>query len=256
MLEFLKIYFVRAWSQTLGTADLWSSIAGAVIAVVAHFFPQSEEALTALTWQVPVWALALVAATRFSMTPYWLWKEQRAEIHAANERIARLEESIRPKLKCTFGQKVPGCVVRTSFTGTQITADYYRLKVETDQIGHVPSCTGRLTSLTFGGNNILAGETPILTFAPGHAADAIAKNIHDMVPEFLDVLAIAEDRPPLLTLRGFQFPNSINPSTLFARYGLYNFTIAVTSPSSGTVTVKLELDWQGDRRTVRMRELP
>lgn len=113
---YIKQWLSSALSQSIGAADLWSSIAGAVLAVIVHFFPESESAVNALLWQVPLWALASVLLARLVVAPYWLWRIERRARIKKEEEITSLNDKIRPRLTYTFNMGAPGCVVPAPYT--------------------------------------------------------------------------------------------------------------------------------------------
>jgi hypothetical protein len=74
----------RALTRSIGPVDLWMGLAGAALGVADHLWPAGQ-LMTALAWQVPIWALVSVMALRLLLAPYWLAKEDA-------DKIAELEE--------------------------------------------------------------------------------------------------------------------------------------------------------------------
>jgi hypothetical protein len=72
------------------TGALWAGLGAAVLGVVDHYMPWAKFG-DALAWQIPIWALAAVMATRLFMAPYWIFKEQ-------TSKISDLTEKLRPKI--------------------------------------------------------------------------------------------------------------------------------------------------------------
>jgi hypothetical protein len=116
--------------------------------------------------------------------PYRLWKSNKSEIDRLNARLA-------PKLKCTFGMDIPGCVSPDVVTnnpakphkpGIQLT--WYRIKVETVGGINLNGCNGRLLSVRRGNKELLVGDAPVLAFTPADDRDAFDKTIHSF-PSFL-----------------------------------------------------------------------
>ncbi len=168
------------------------------------------------------------------------------------------------KLHCSFSMKDAGCVRRDTiytefFTAPgqppqllkQTKCDWYRVRVAA--LNHnVTNCRGQILSVTRAGNNVLAGENPSVTFAPGNQADAMAKTIHVGVPEYLDFLTVFEDnRAELAVPLGLQ-SSSINWRDIFAQAGDYTIEVAVTTPDATTASIELLFKWTLDRRNVQI----
>jgi hypothetical protein len=75
------------------------------------------------------------------------------------------EERLRPKIRVSFGEGVPGCIVPTSITGTNIQAKWIRLRLEADCVGVVPNCSVTLIGLSRDNNTIFDGESIALNMA-------------------------------------------------------------------------------------------
>jgi hypothetical protein len=73
MRESYKKWFTTSISHSIGIADLWSSITGAMLAVLVHFVPQSQLVVTKLAWQVPLWMFAAAVLARVILSPYWIY---------------------------------------------------------------------------------------------------------------------------------------------------------------------------------------
>jgi hypothetical protein len=89
-LHYARAVLRRAFTQALGPIDLWAGLGAAVLGVVDHYMPWAKFG-DALAWQIPIWALAAVMATRLFMAPYWIFKEQ-------TSKISDLTEKLRPKI--------------------------------------------------------------------------------------------------------------------------------------------------------------
>ena len=63
-----------AFTHSIGQSDLWGGIAGTILAVVDHFWPE-KQLMSSLSWQIPLWALGTVIALRLISAPYWMAKE-------------------------------------------------------------------------------------------------------------------------------------------------------------------------------------
>ena len=78
MRSFYWRWLKTSFRHSLGPIDLWTGLAASILGVAAHFLPDGEAAITALAWQVPLWALGLVMLVRLILAPYWMWKEDQA----------------------------------------------------------------------------------------------------------------------------------------------------------------------------------
>lgn len=54
--------------------------------VVDHYWPAAQ-IMTTYAWQIPVWALAAVAAVRLLLAPYWMWSAQRDQTSALEAKV-------------------------------------------------------------------------------------------------------------------------------------------------------------------------
>ena len=71
MRAFYGRWLKTAFTHSLVAIDLWAGVAGALLAVVDHFLPD-RQLVTALTWQIPIWALAAVVLARLLLAPFWM----------------------------------------------------------------------------------------------------------------------------------------------------------------------------------------
>jgi len=82
-LRSMRAYYLRwlksAFTHSLGPIDLWTGIAGAVLAVVDHYLP-ALQLMSSLGWQVAIWALAAVMLVRLVLAPYWMAEEDASTI--------------------------------------------------------------------------------------------------------------------------------------------------------------------------------
>jgi hypothetical protein len=70
-----------AFRHSLGPIDLWAGIAAAVLTIIDHYIPE-RQLMTALAWQIPIWALASIMLVRLLVAPYWMNQEDNATIAA------------------------------------------------------------------------------------------------------------------------------------------------------------------------------
>ena len=198
--HFLRLVWGEWSSRVTGSLSATLVLLGLGISVVSAFgiHVPSESIIQLATW--------LLAAVCGGVAAYSVWAREHMTKVQLETTLAALAAAPKPELKCTFNMNDAGCVRRnTVFTQSltvpndqtrsaqqvvaQSRCDWYRIKVSA-QFGKVSSCKGRLLSVKRADNELLAGETPPLPFAPGNQPDAFAKTIHQTVPEHLDLLAI------------------------------------------------------------------
>jgi hypothetical protein len=90
MLGFYWLWLKTAFKHSFGPIDLWSGMAAAAVGLVTHFWPSEAEAMTSLTWQIPLWVLCFVMTARLLVAPYWIWKAQQEKVEGAEGELARL----------------------------------------------------------------------------------------------------------------------------------------------------------------------
>jgi hypothetical protein len=198
-----------------------------------------------------------------------VWSTQDpANQHDARGAPLLTEPQPKAALNCSFDMSDPGCVRRnTVYTETlmlpdggvgqprqfirQTKCDWYRIRVDAEH-GNIANCRGRLLSITRAGTQLLAGEMPILPFAPGEQPDAAAKTIHEGVPEYLDVLAIFENNHVIVALYRGLGSSSINWNQIFSLAGDYTIKVAITSPDAARATIDLMFMWRQDRATAQI----
>lgn len=78
--SYYKRWLKTAFGQSLGPIDLWSGIAGACLSIAARYIPQIQSSYAEWQWQIPIWACATVLIVRVIAAPYWMAREQAAEI--------------------------------------------------------------------------------------------------------------------------------------------------------------------------------
>ena len=113
--------------------------------------------------------------------------------------------------------------------------------METDAIGHVDDCRGRLLSVEKDGVVVLAGEVLQLPFAPSTSDDAINKRIDDGVPQFLDVLVKFDNNIAVAT-KDLVFPASIDMRGLFEASGTYIINVVVSAPNTKSTSIRLRME--------------
>ena len=167
---------------------------------------------------------------------------------------SELKERLRPKIKCAFHKKVPGCFVRTFFTHTKQQANYVRLRIDADTVGYIPECIAHLTAMTRNGVKMFEDEAIALPIAPAERQDPTFKNIYDGVPAFADLLVLT-DKNEVFFPPNVYIPNSINLQTLFAQTGDYTFTVVVSSPITVSRKEVLKFQWAGDWNSAEIDRL-
>jgi hypothetical protein len=68
-----------AFRHSLGPIDLWTGIAAAGLAIIDHYIPE-RQLMSALAWQIPIWALPAIMLVRLLVAPYWMNQEDNATI--------------------------------------------------------------------------------------------------------------------------------------------------------------------------------
>ena len=86
MRTFVCRWLRTAFTHSIGQADLWAGIFGAILAIGDHFFPE-RQLMANLSWQIPIWALITVVGARLLFAPYWMAKEDAAEIAALESKL-------------------------------------------------------------------------------------------------------------------------------------------------------------------------
>jgi hypothetical protein len=205
--------------------------------------------------------------------PYLAWKGQKA-------RADKAETFLVPKLKCSFDMNFSGCVIRdvvlqyitnvrtllpegVSITAqalagylsdTVVRADYFRLKIETNNSIRVNNCHGRLLEIECEGRSLLP-EPLQLPFAPAEHADALNKTVYQNIPEYLDTIAITEANKVVIPTRKHQAPSHIRYETIFSKPSDYRLRIAVVSEGA-IINGDLLFRWTGDRATSKVSYKP
>jgi hypothetical protein len=211
-------------------------------------------------------AVTLLVKPDIAPLPAWLWfvlvfvvgllVASFKAFKAARMAQLTAEESLRPKIKASFGEHIPGCVVATSITGTDIQAKWVRIKVEADNAGgDVADCSVTLVGLSRNNQTIFDNESIALNMARSTPPRADLKDLRDQVPEFGDVIGITSQNQIGIAIPndGRGIPNHIaNQGNIFGPSGDYIFKLIVSAPTTGSVTRYIRMHWDGDWRTVRL----
>ncbi len=194
---------------------------------------------------------ALIAAFDvFAILPFQLWKTDQ-------QRIAELETHLTPRLRCTFGMGLIGCYrpntpLMDPRAPTQKTVGtWFRIKTESTAAMPQTGCHGRLISIKRGETEMLAGESPLLPFAPHEADDALSKTLYPNVPEYLDLLALIHGQV-LLVLRG-QLSNAVQWGDIFSLPG-GKLQVVVVSDNSTSPPIEILFHWTLDPVTSRLEQ--
>jgi hypothetical protein len=94
-LSYWKNVFTVARGESLGIADLISSVIGAILAIVVHCWPKEESAMTSLAWQIPIWVFLVVVVCRLVLAPYWIHNSQK-------RKLLEFEEKLTPRIKVSL----------------------------------------------------------------------------------------------------------------------------------------------------------
>jgi hypothetical protein len=216
--EAIKCFCQAIWADWIARMSGGFSVPFAAIATFA-----SPE------WQPKIWAV--MAITCFLLTAFRVW-------YGEWKRSKNLEEQIRPKLKCSFDNKLRGCVVPTQNNwGNRF--GYFRLRVETDGTPIARGCRAKLVSIKSLKDTVLSNETVWLNF-DGQKGPVL--DISDGAPEFVD---IAFSAPTGFSICG-SIPFSADREKI-GRIGKYILQVVVSS-SDGAMSRKLELiiNWTGE----------
>ena len=89
---FLWLCIKEAWKTSWEKSDTGTGIAGAGVAVVAHFFPRWEQAMTNVAWEIPLVALASIIIVRLLKSPFMLYRKRDIETESLKEELKRLQE--------------------------------------------------------------------------------------------------------------------------------------------------------------------
>jgi hypothetical protein len=95
-----------AFTHSIGQSDLWGGIAGTILAVLDHFWPE-KQLMSSLSWQIPIWALATVITLRLFCAPYWMAKEDEGLLKEAKKSKPRLKLSYAAEKTLTFEERKP-----------------------------------------------------------------------------------------------------------------------------------------------------
>jgi len=266
--EFYVRCIKQAWNGSFDLANAWGPLLGAAILGGALWLvdkklgmPDTIPGTIVFTLMCLglAWLIIFLGRVVYFAGSLFVAKEE--ELRQASERLT-------PKLKCTFGDDVPGCVrtntkVKFQMIGpdaqgnlvvqqVNLRGTYYRLAVETSGIGIVSNCTAYLTSIKRNSKAWVDGENLPLTFAPAEEADSTQKNLRAGITTYLDFLFISDENQPILTTKNFQGPTSLNWGDMFATAADYLFHIVISSPDSVAVAHEIKLAWTGNRGTSRL----
>lgn len=194
---------------------------------------------------------AISAFDVFAILPFQLWK-------ADQKKIAALESALKPKIVLSFSQNDTGCYRPNTPTRNPhapletILSTWFRIKVRVVGIEPQTGCKGRLVSIKRAGTEFLAGETPLLPFAPHDGADSLSKTIYPNVPEFVDLLTLIPNEV-LLVLRGHISPG-VQWGDLFSLSSDYILRIVVVSDHLTSEPIDLLFRWTLDPVTSRIEQ--
>src|SRR5580658_1733753 len=103
----------EAWSESLDLAQAVLFIAIIIVGggitmlptfATAHDIPAVFEQI--LSWRGAAFALGSVVAARLILAPYYIWRR-------VDEENKILKDPGLPRIKCTFDENIPGCVITT-----------------------------------------------------------------------------------------------------------------------------------------------
>ncbi|HWR81926.1 MAG TPA: hypothetical protein VN285_01340 [Candidatus Deferrimicrobium sp.] len=194
----------------------------------------------------------------------------------AHKEIGELRNKLMPKLLLECGRHVFGSCVRTtrseffthteegsspyvtssfsSFTSGILTKEvmYFRVAVKAQSVDPVTGCSGRIERIFKVDGRPLNDEPIEIPFAPGRNDDALAKNICEGKPEYLDVLYITEDNLIHPPIKKTFYPASIKFGEIFGTVGEYYLTIVVSGDNTVSAHTTLRFNWTGDWQTAEL----
>jgi hypothetical protein len=85
MREYLKIWLNKAFTKSLGLADLLCGLSGSALSAFKHYHPEAKSMIEGWEFQILFWALVLIVGLRLIMAPYWIWRDQQAELSRLRE---------------------------------------------------------------------------------------------------------------------------------------------------------------------------
>lgn len=242
--EYLRL-LVTGWGEQMGGA-LQTFIAVAVsigLLALGTFFAieQSTQGLL---------VTAATALGALHVTSYKLWRSERQD-------ACNLDERVKPQLRCTFSKDITGCQIWTPMfaitpQGQRVPAGeakYFRLCVETVGVSQVLDCQATLTRVSRDGVTLFERQSIGLHIANSDPSNPRSKNIRNQVPEYVDVFLITKTNKVVITTPGFEHPGAIYHETLFTGPGHYLFSVVVSSPSSPSIPIDIELRWTGSVET-------
>jgi len=152
--------------------------------------------------------------------------------------ILELRERRRPKLRM-FCEDEP-CAKHMTRTETPFV--FFRVAVESVGVNHVRDCKGFLTRIEKDGATRWSGDNILLTFAPEQQEDATSKTIGEKIPEYLDVVAVAQCGVLFLGTKGRIWQNYFEPlASIFSDRGDYILTIKVSGRGTSTIEERVKL---------------
>jgi hypothetical protein len=80
---FLSLCIKKAWKTSWEKSDTATIIAGIVIGIVIHYFPQWEQAVISILWQIPIAALLSIVAMRLLISPFLVYRQRDKEAKLA-----------------------------------------------------------------------------------------------------------------------------------------------------------------------------
>jgi hypothetical protein len=237
-------YVAHVWktavTHSLGTADLWSGVIGAGIAVFVHFFPERRELMDALAWQIPLWALMTVVAGRLFLAPFWIYEEQA-------KRLAGYAERLTPRIRIFLNPATRGVSEATLSDGSP--SKWVQIGVACLTHAALTNCEAWLTSFVRVGatrSKDLAQETVRCNWS---GRDERKLQVRPGLPEYANLFSLYSMglvKPELEPAKADLAKEVQTPGT-------YRGTIVVTADQVIPTEQAFEFDWRDfDHVTVRL----
>jgi hypothetical protein len=153
-------------------------------------------------------------------------------------KTSKLREQMKPKLRMFCDNE--GCAKHMTRTETPFV--FFRVAIECLGVDQVSDCKGFLTRVENDGAIRWSGDNVLLTFAPERQGDATLKTVREKIPEYLDVVAVAQRGVLFLGTKARIWPDYFEPlASMFSDRGEYILTIKVSGRGTRTIEESLEL---------------
>lgn len=191
----------------------------------------------------PAWTVATIAALIVTSVCSWI-------------RGMALNNKLKPKLTTSFS--MDGECVKVDRFDDESQATYFRVKIETLGVVHIPDCSGALLKIVKDGKVISEGDNFQLVVAPGYdkREDHTKKDVYEGKPEYLDVLAVRRNSNfVFVSTERYAMPARFHTSPLFSLPGKYELHLLISAPNFTSIEHKLLFSWNDNWETATMTNL-